>query len=43
MPSKFEIGNDNIRLNGVELILDDNKNVKEFNRIDVSLEELDFI
>ncbi|MBZ4682697.1 MAG: 2,3-cyclic-nucleotide 2-phosphodiesterase [Fusobacteriaceae bacterium] len=43
LPSKFEIGKNNIRLNGVELILDNNKNVKEFNRIDISLEELDFI
>ena len=42
LPTKFEICNDNVRVNGIEVILDEYGKCSEINRIDISIDELDF-
>ena len=42
LPTKFEICNDNVRVNGIEVILDEYGKCSEINRIDISIDEIDF-
>lgn len=43
LPSRFEVCEDNIRLNGLEIELENDGSCKSVERIDVSMEELDFM
>jgi len=42
LPTKFEICNDNVRVNGIEVIIDEYGKCSEINRIDISIDELDY-
>lgn len=43
LPSRFEVATGNVKVNGIELNIDKEGNCKEINRINVSIEELDFL
>lgn len=43
LPSRFEVATGNVKVNGVEIVIDKNGLCKELNRINVSIEELDFL
>lgn len=43
LPSRFEVATGNVKVNGLELHIDKNGLCKELNRINVSIEELDFL
>jgi metallophosphoesterase (TIGR00282 family) len=43
LPSRFEVATGNVKVNGIELHIDKEGSCKEINRINVSIEELDFL
>ena len=43
LPSRFEVCEENIRLNGLEIEIEDNGACMNVERIDISMEELDFM
>ena len=43
LPSRFEVATGNVKVNGIEIEIDKTGNCKEINRINVSIEELDFL
>ncbi len=43
LPSRFEVATGNVKVNGIELQIDKEGSCKEINRINVSIEELDFL
>lgn len=43
LPSRFEVATGNVKVNGLELTIDKSGLCKELNRINVSIEELDFL
>lgn len=43
LPARFEIATGNVKVNGLELVTDNSGLCKEINRINVSIEELDFL
>ena len=43
LPQRFEVATGNVKVNGIELHIDKEGSCKEINRINVSIEELDFL
>lgn len=43
LPSRFEVATGNVKVNGIEIEIDKNGLCKELNRINISIEELDFL